>query len=315
MRLLLFVILPLLLLLAGQAGAGEDPLSVRLHTQDAQRFAALFQAGQLDAAALQRGYLDGAGRGVQVFTPHRIENAANLAKAVAENRANYAHAIATCLPLADSLQAELRAVYLAYRGLLPELPLPAVHLVFGASNSGGTAAPDAQVIGLEVMCGVGTTPAQFRAGMRRIFAHETVHSWQPPRENPPEDLLLFAALMEGVPDFLASLATGQAPSPEREAYAAPREAEVWQRFEADRATVLANQQPARREAINRWFGNAGMKQPNTPEGWPSEMGYWVGMRIAAAYFERAPDKRAALRALIAAQDPVALWRASSYAPR
>lgn len=301
---------------AAPAAPGADPLTVRIQTEDAQRFAALFKAGRLDAAALQQGYLQGAGRGVVVFTPHRIENAENLARSVYERSADYAHAIATCLPLAESLRPELRAIYLAFQGLLPEARLPAVHWVFGAANSGGTAAPDVQVIGLEVACAKGTTPEAFRANMRRLFAHETVHSLQPVRSQEPADLLLWAAFMEGVPDFMARMVTGLEPSPERAAYARGREAEIWRRFQADRALVLAGTEPARGQALARWFGNVGSTPAGAPEGWPSEMGYWLGMQITQALFERrlaeGGDARATLRQLIAAEDPAALLAASGY---
>lgn len=43
--------------------------------------------------------------------------------------------------LLPALDAELRAVDRAHRRLLPTRPLPRVHVVFGAGNSGGTA-PD-----------------------------------------------------------------------------------------------------------------------------------------------------------------------------
>lgn len=288
-----------------------DALSARIQSVDAHRFAALFEAGTVSAAALQAGYLDGAGLGVRVFTPHRIENAENLAQAVVARRADYAHAIRTCLPVLDELNAELRAVYLAYQGLLPEKPLPAVHVVFGAGNSGGTASPAVQVIGLEVMCGQGTSVDSFRASMRSIFAHETVHSWQPAPGAEPKDLLLSAALSEGVPDLLAALVTGREPSPAREAWARGREAEMWARFQADRAAWLGGD----KTAIRRWFGNAGAQIDGVPEGWPSELGYWVGMQIARAYVAQAKSARQALRELIARRDPAALLKASGYAPR
>lgn len=294
----------------GSARASEDPLQARVQTGDAHRFAALFVAGKTSAAELQAGYLDGAGRGVAVFTPHRIQNAANLAREVAARQADYAHAIATCLPLADDLNGELRAIYLAYRGLLPELPLPSVHLVFGAGNSGGTAAPDAQVLGLEVLCKAGTTVEAFRATMRRFFAHETAHTWQPQPGQEVKDWLLLAALREGTPDLLSELVTGLEPDPAREAWARPREADVWRRFQADRQLMASGD----KAVFQRWFGNAGRRFENLPEGWPGELGYWVGRNIARAYFARATDPRAALRELLAARDPAAILQASAYAP-
>lgn len=310
-------LLPLLAaLLTGPTwAAGEDPLTVQLQATDARRFAKAFEAGRTSAAELQAAYLDGAGRGVAVFTPDRIVDAKRLAASVAERSADYAHAIRTCLPVVDGLNAELRATYLAYRGLLPELPLPAVHIVFGAGNSGGTAAPDVQVIGLEVMCRVGISADEFRDTMRSMFAHETAHSWQQHPDADPKDLLLYAAFAEGVPDLLARIVTGRQPNPAREAWARGREADVWRRFEADRALVLHGDAKARDEAIRRWFGNYGSKFPALPEGWPSELGYWVGMNIAQAYLDKAPDRRAALRELLANRDPAALLRATGYAPR
>lgn len=303
--------------LAGVAVSGigaVDPLTARIEDSDAQRFAAVFAAtgGSPDAARLQTGYLDGAGEGVAVFTPDRIVSAANLARAVRAEPDRYAYAIKTCLPLLDELNRDLRATYLAYRGLLPKRSLPRVHVVFGAGNSGGTASPEAQVMGLEVMCGPGTTPDQFRASMRSMFAHETVHSWQtPPSREAMRDLLLMAALREGVPEYLAALVTGRVPSPDRHAWASEREAWLWRQFEADRKRLTDPDDPKSEAIFKRWFANYGA----APEGWPFEVGYWIGMRIAESYVARASDKQAAIEALIAMEDPQAILAASGYGPR
>ena len=294
-----------------------DPLTAQINTADAERFAKLFNgtSGKPTAAQIQKEYLTGAGRGVEIFTPYRITDAATMAAAVAEKAADYRYAITTCLPLVASTQAELRAVYLAYRGLLPNRTLPTVYVVFGAGTSGGTANPDAQVLGLEVMCSVGTKPEQFIKNMRAIFAHETVHSWQSePSKESLRNLLLLMALREGTPDYLAGLVTGVAPSAEREMWGRAREAELWKQFQADAAVIAARKQddmskePEVEKAMQRWFYNYG----KAPAGWPFEGGYWVGMQIAAAYVAQASDKRAAIEDLIAMRDPAAILKASGY---
>jgi hypothetical protein len=318
MRLLLlaFVLFATPLALA----APVDPLTVTIDQTDAERFATLFRetGGKPTADQIQKRYLDGAGDGVRIFTPNRIENAATLAVAVAAQPDNYRYAIETCLPLVASMNGQLRASYLAYRGLLPDRPLPQVYVVFGAGTSGGYATPAAQVLGLEVSCGKGTTPDQFRAALRGLFAHETVHSWQTsPTPAAMKDLLLFMAILEGTPDYLASLVTGAPPNPAREAWARSQEAKVWADFQKDRATLLArtsddfSKQPAQHAALNRWFYNYG----KAPQGWPFEAGYWVGMQIAAAYVDQATDKRAAINDLIEAKDPAAILKASGYEAR
>jgi hypothetical protein len=300
--------------------APVDPLTVTIDQTDAERFAKLFRetGGKPTADQIQKRYLDGAGDGVRIFTPYRIENAANMAAAVAAQADNYRYAIETCLPLVASMNAPLRATYLAYGGLLPGRPLPQVHVVFGAGTSGGFASPNAQVLGLEVSCGKGTTPDQFRSALRGLFAHETVHSWQGEVSNEAaKDMLLLVAIREGTPDYLASLVTGAPPNPAREEWGRPREATIWADFQKDRATLLArtsddfSKQPAQAAAFSRWFYNYG----KAPKGWPFEAGYWVGMQIAAAYVAQAKDKRAAINDLIEARDPAAILKASGYEAR
>lgn len=296
--------------------AGVDPLAADIDARDALRFARLMRDGAVPTAdILQRDYLDGSGAGVKIFTPMRIRDAGHLAQVVAADPEPYRYAIRECLPQLPALRSDLRAIYLAYAGLLPERPLPAIDIVFGAMNSGGTAGQDAQVIGLEVTCPPGTTPDQFRTTMRGFFAHETVHTWQDDETSQAlADPMLSQALREGVADYLATLVTGAIPRLERDAWARGREAWLWQEFQRDRQAMLADpdsvQHPMASPRFRRWFANC----HSGSQGWPCEAGYWVGMRIAEAYVARAPDPRAAIRELIELRDPGAILKASAYGP-
>ncbi|WP_051971524.1 hypothetical protein [Massilia sp. 9096] len=300
--------------LASAGPQSVDPLLAEIDAHEAQRFARLMENGAVpDAAALQRGYLDGAGAGIRIFTPMRIVDAKKLAKAVAAAPETYRYAIRNCLPRLPALRSDLRAIYLGFAGLLPERPLPLIEVVFGAGNSGGTADVGEQVIGLEVVCPPGTTVEQFRTSMRGFFAHETVHTWQD--DETPEalaDPLLGAALREGVADYLAALVTGEIPRLDRDAWARGREAWLWQEFERDRQAMLAEpdsvRHPMDSKRFRRWFANC---HGNSGD-WPCEAGYWVGMRIAEAHVANAKDKHAAIRELILLRDPRAILKASGY---
>ena len=122
------------------------------------------------------------------------------------------------------------------------------------------------------------------------------------------------ALWEGTPDFIAKLTTGVPPNVSRAAWATPREEELWREFTADRKRAIAgrvgewNLNPDAQAAFKRWFGN----YRSAPQGWPEELGYWVGMRIAEAYVARATDKAAALEALITLAAPAAILASSGY---
>ena len=298
-----------------------DPLTATVHAEDADRFAALFlrTGGHPTAAQLQRDYLDKGGVAIGVFTPGRIVDADHLAKAIAAHPERYAEAIRTCLPAARQADADLRSIYLALHGALPQATLPQIYLVFGAGNSGGTAQPGAQVLGLEVLCRLAPTPAAFRQTLRHFFAHETVHSFQADAGSTlVTDPLLTAVLVEGAADFIARLVTGAEPDAARAAWAAPREAALWKQFSADIAltrSLTDQDDPAdgspEATAYKRWVGNYG----SAPAGWPGELGYWIGMRIWERYYAAAVDKHAALQAMLTVRDPRAILKAGAYRTR
>ncbi|SEL77239.1 hypothetical protein SAMN05216382_2601 [Sphingomonas palmae] len=281
-----------------------DPLTATVETSDVDRFAAIFDAasGVPTAADLQRGYLDPGSEGVRVFTPDRIESAAHLAKAVAADRAGYERALRVCLPIVRETQGELRATYLALHGLLPDQSLPRIFLVIGAGNSGGTAAPGVQVLGLEVLCRISETPEALRATLRSFYAHETVHALQHDPDGALAaangNVLLQNVLVEGAADFIATLVTGRQIDPERAAWGIANERMLWTRFDADLALVqgsgdLSRGKPAG-DALYRWIGNAG----DPPTGWKSEAGYWVGQRIWQRWYDRQSDKHAAIHRML-----------------
>lgn len=310
------------MLAAVPAAAGPShPLTYSVRTEDARRFAALFEAsaGKPTAEELQKEYLDGAGRGVAVFTPYRIRDSHNLASAIARDPEKYRRGIEVCLPLAEEATSDLQSIYLALAGLFPDATLPEIHVVFGAGNSGGTAAPGIQVLGLEVICEIAESPEAVRATFRQFFAHETVHTLQPDLAEGTyrRDPLLTQALREGFADYVAAVVTGAPPTPERHSWAIAREAELWRQFEADRRLLreanwdgsdLASLSPAARAAFFRWFAN----YDSAPDGWPHEAGYWIGRRICEAYMAQADDKQAALGLLLKADDPAAILARSGY---
>lgn len=308
-----------LLLPATAFGAADvDPLTASIHTEDADRFAALFADtdGKPDAAQLQKRYLDPGSEGVRIFTPNRIRDAAALAAGIAKDPGAYRTAIEQCLPVVKQASAELRSIYLGLRGLFPARPLPEIYIVFGRGNSGGTAGPSAQVLGLEVLCRIAPTPAALRQTLRMFFAHETVHTWQGDSDLPGVNPLLADMLREGAADYIASLVLGTAPNPEREAWGLPREGELWAQFRSDLdATAALDWRAVPAGSIgdlarHRWVANVG----KAPAGWPPEMGYWLGMRIWQRYVERSADKRAALERVLNWTDGAEILARGAFQP-
>ncbi len=307
-----------LILWAAPAIAGVDPMNAKINTDDADRFVEIFEAanGTPTGAALQSGYIDPGTDGLKIFMPGRIEDGERMAKAVAEKQSDYRRAIEVCLPIAKASGGELRAVYLALQGLLGDPDLPEIYALFGAGNSGGTAGPGAQVIGLEVICRTAKSDDEIRALLSSFYAHETVHTLQTPGEAFPVDAdpLLVSVLQEGTADYVASLVTGKAPSPDRASWAKEREKQLWKEFVKDRRAMRklpGDKQYEKNSPIFRWIANI----DSAPDGWPGELGYWLGMEIATAYVEASTDKRAAVEELISFTDPEIILEKSGYGKR
>lgn len=302
-------------------GARVDPLSARVQTEDARRFAQLFKdsGGAPSAEALQTAYLDPGSRAVELIA------AADLAAAVAADPDLYARAIDVCLPAAEAATDDLRAIYLAFDGLLTNPALPQIHALFGANRGGGREEADSHLVALEVLCRAAPTEQAVRALLRQSFARETVHALQAPIPDRAlaRDPLLALALREGIADFIGSLVLGAPPMPERHARGIAREAEIWAQFQADRAKVKdqwdrLDRLPAADQVHRRWLDKAGNPSPDQPaaqgQSMGPSMGPFIGARIARAYYDRVQDKRQAIQDLLAMTDAEAILARSGYAP-
>lgn len=49
-----------------------------------------------------------------------------------------------------------------------------------------------------------------------------------------------------------------------------------------------------------------------PPGKPADLGYWMGYKISKAYYEKATDKRAAVKDILRYKDAKAFLEASGY---
>jgi hypothetical protein len=124
-------------------------------------------------------------------------------------------------------------------------------------------------------------------------------------------------LAEGAADFIAQLVTGTPPDAERAAWAAPREAELWRRFEADlelTRTLRDDAPPPRgspqEQALRRWIGNYSA----APKGWPYELGYWIGLRIWERRYAAAADKRTVLAEMLNFRHSRAILATGAFKP-
>jgi hypothetical protein len=220
-----------------------------------------------------------------------------LCAAMHQNPERYAR-LALLAPVLDSAVVRIGEIFARAREIVPGARAPDVYVVVGNGIAGGTTTRGAApmiLIGAELLDDAHGVPA--------TAAHELAHTLQryPFRgvSSGPRFLqttVLYQSLVEGTADLVAELLTGK---PKRNEYGEAHEAELWREFQRDMHS----------RDHDAWLYN-GRSQKDS--GRPSDLGYWMGYRIAKAYYDRSTDKVAAVHELLTTHDFDALLLASGY---
>lgn len=271
---------------------------------DAQRFAKLFQQYQdsLSSDILEEEYLSVGTTGVRIFTPNRIVDANNLAEKISKYREAYEKGINIMLEGAIQAEEESLEILRNIQTLFKQKKPATTYFVFGANNSGGTASGRGLVIGLEVLSRFADNTEEAREIVKAFVAHEVVHVYQARvKAVPGRNYLLTQTLKEGFADFIARRTLGYIPKSEieRHEYGMENEAVLWKEF----------QEEMNGTEFQPWMYGKGK------DGRPSDLGYWIGLRICEAYYNKAEDKEKALLELLKLKRPKEILKESGYNPK
>jgi len=248
-----------------------DPDSAKLITSDIQLFWEAVDRASRDSLApvLQREYLNRGTVGMRDFIPGRIFSAEDLAAAVRDRRAKYDSVRAANVDVARAEPA-IRAAFRRLKAIYPDAVFPDVYFVIGRFNSGGTASKHGLLIGAEMY--------RDASGLPAIVAHELIH-YQQHYDNPT---LLEHSFLEGTADFLGEMISGSQINNAAHEYGLGHEHALWQEFKS--------------HFDDRQFYPWMYGRP--PDGRPNDLGYFIGYRIAEAYYNRTADKQHAIRDII-----------------
>ncbi|WP_310394652.1 DUF2268 domain-containing putative Zn-dependent protease [Hymenobacter sp.] len=201
-------------------------------------------------------------------------------------------------------------IYAAFRALKRRYPaavFPDFTFAMGVFGSGGTGVPAGMFIGAEIEAAAPGSPldglpAYLQTGVKTvdkialICAHELTHFQQ--RDHPVD--LLGAAIHEGVCDFIGELIAGGQINEAQHAYGAQHETALWTQFRREMTG----------QDYSNWLYNGGRAR-----ALPADMGYYVGYRICQAYYQRARDKRQAIRDILTISDYAQFLAQSGYGQR
>jgi len=287
------MLLLLLVLLSTFAHAANQPEPPSITSRqpvvridDVARFYAAYDKadGKPSAAALQAGYLDAGSPGLKQFVTARISPAQKLADAIAKSPQDFRNA-RRCVPMLPAARDQLRQVFSALTKLDPRATFPPVTIVIGRNNTGGTTTANGVTIGLEVICRSNWLTPDITQRLVHLIAHEYVHVQQPAAQvAPPANAsVLFASLVEGGAEFIGELTSGEVLNVHLKRWTQDKACRIERDFQTH----------AMDTDMSHWLYNG----PGTPEA-PGDLGYWVGYRIARAYYAQASDKPRAIQDIL-----------------
>jgi len=286
-----------------------DPNRAAIVTSDIDLFWAVYEKLQTSGkpeALLENEYLRQGTPGLQDFIFARIHSAADLWSAIGQAPKYYAAIRPATLRIKD-FSPRIRSSFRKLKEIYPASTFPDVYFLIGRMNSAGTTGSSGLLIGADMFGKDPSVPVEeldewhrtvvgFVSDIPATVAHELVHYQQRSQGK----TLLAAAIHEGSADFIGELVSGEQMNQSARAYGLEHESELWTQFSHEMHGT----------DTSRW-----MYEGKVVNGRPADLAYFVGYRIAQAYYDKAPDKKAAIRAILNFEDADRLLGDSGYAER
>lgn len=286
-------------------------------TEDIPRFWAAYDAlatakDRADSVAcFQRLYLDPASEGLKRFIKVRDLRAEYYYKVTKEAPAFWSSIRPNTLAIEEKVPL-MNAILDRYAEELPGFRKPDICFAIGRLSTGGTVSRNWILIGSEIVCADSTTDThELNAWLRSVLrptgqelafvAHEAIHIRQ--RKGPRmvwayfTRRLLLMSMMEGTADFVAREVAGASINVQLQEYGLANEAALWAEF---RTAMKEND-------LSGW-----LYQGERSKDRPADLGYFMGERIAARYYQQAKNKRKALKVLLRSGAAGKVLRRSGY---
>ncbi len=294
-----------------QGPTNRDPNVAKLVTSDIDLFWKAYNKAipANDLYVYRDEYLRKGSEGLKAFTEMRIGSSCSLVDAIAASPKYYAGLREPSLKVA-SYEPQIRASYKKLQELYPGAVFPDVYFVVGRKSSAGTLTDKMLLIGVDMFgksdqASIAELTPWLKAvvgSMDRlpyVVANElTQYQQKYPRDQ--NSTLLTRTIGEGSADFIAELISGSHINPHLHEYGNPIEKELWIDFQKEmKGNDVSNWIYQGDRAVNR----------------PADLGYYMGCKIAEAYYKNAPDKKQAVRDILEIKDLDDFVLKSKYAEK
>ncbi|WP_428667612.1 hypothetical protein [Runella sp.] len=274
---------------------------VSIQTADVQNFWIAFDSIKAEAdvnkheAIIQRLYFDKATVGLAEFTKRRDWKPAKFVESI--NR--YDNFWRTVRPKTLNVTNEIpqiKRLFKRYKKLYKAFVPPEIYFVIGYCETGGTTTQTQILIGTEIASADSTVNGEglhplvqnfmlTNKGAFSIVAHELTHTQHKggDMETKRKSNLLGLCLAEGSCDFMAELLVKESIDRPYMVYGRKHEKELWEKFKLDMHG---------KNTIN-WLYNGAYKKKGD-----ADLGYFIGYSICKSYYQRAMDKKEAIRKIV-----------------
>jgi len=290
--------------------AHRNPHKVHISTSDVSNFWHAYDLSVTRPAAewqdiFRREYFNKRSPGLEDYFVTKIRSEADFVQVLQRLPKFYAGIRDGSLGLAGNLP-EIKRSFRRLKTLYPQAIFPDIYFLVGELTSGGTSTSTGLLLGSE-MISVGPRTSLDELGpwersavgpsssVSGVVAHEIIHFEQ---LTSGDNRLLAAALAEGAADFMGAMISGKLLNDALRTYGDSHEAELWRSFS----------QEMNGTNLSHWL----YQGDQHPPGVPADLGYYVGRKICEAYYNRAKDKKRAIRDLVEMRDATKMLQGSGY---
>lgn len=287
----------------------SDPANMQIVTSDIDRFWQLYDRikdEKADELFLKNYIIDGS-QGLRTFFEVRMGlRASNLLTTVREKNKYYESIKQVSLSLKHYKPQILTAVK-KLKTLYDDAIFPPTSFVLGNFNAFGTAdGGSGQLIGVEFLCNKATADTSQLGDWEKsnltdtskilgIVLHELIHIEQ---NTAATNTLLSKSINEGAADFVSQLVLGYNLNAKIHEYGNAHEKELWEKFRKQMDG----------DDVSEWLYNGF----DAKRGYPQDLGYYMGYKICEAYYNKAADKKKAVKDILEIQDFKSFFQQSGY---
>jgi hypothetical protein len=286
----------------------KDPEKAQIVTSDIALFWRAYDIAkpENDLVVYRDEYLKKGSIGLQEFLRGKIGNSCSLVSAIEAAPKYYAGLRAPSAKV-ESYRPQLLASFKKLKEIYPEAVFPNVYFLIGRMNTGGTVTYKGLLIGVDMYGKTDEASIAELTGWKKtavdrvqqipfIVAHELIH-YQQKYGIDGELNLLGRSLHEGSADFIGELISGGNIQPQLYEYGNAREKHLWLEFKKEmNGTDTSN-----------W-----LYQGDKAKDKPADLGYYIGYKIAESYYNKAKDKKQAIKEILDIKDFNAFLKASGY---